>query len=70
MHTIYAAGIRIVLIKIGVFNPIIHIGVGFISSIYLPILTEKVMKKNKLLYFWIYPNKVLKERRKKWIKEV
>ena len=61
MHTIYAAGIRIILIKMGVINPIIHIVVGFISSIYLPILTEKIMKKSKLLYFWIYPNKVLRK---------
>ena len=65
MHTIYAAGIRIVLIKIGIYNSVIHIVIGIVSSIGLPILTEKVMEKNRLLYFWLYPNKVLSERWKK-----
>ena len=65
MHTIFAAGIRIILIKLGIVNTFIHILGGLMASIILPIIAEEIMKKSKLLYFGIYPNKVLKRKAEK-----
>ena len=65
MHTIFAAGVRIILIKLGIVNIFIHIFVGLMASIILPIIAEEIMKKSKLLYFWIYPNKVLNRKAEK-----
>lgn len=62
MHTIFAAGIRIFLIKIGIMNAVIHLLVGFCASVFLPIISEIIMRKNKILYFLIYPNQVLKRK--------
>lgn len=62
MHTIFAAGIRIFLIKIGIMNAVIHLLVGFCASVFLPIISEIIMQKNKILYFLIYPNQVLKRK--------
>lgn len=48
MHTIFAAGFRIVLTKIGINSPIIHIPTGLIVSIVMPIIAGIIMEKIKL----------------------
>ena len=48
MHTIFAAGVRAVLLKLGIDAPAIHIVVGLGASIAGPIAAAEVMKKLKL----------------------
>lgn len=60
MHTLFAAPIRIILLKMGINNPVVHIVLGVLISIIGPILMAELMKKTKLLEFFIYPNKIVK----------
>lgn len=62
MHTIFAAGFRSVLFKLGVTNSIIHIAVGLIVSFLGPIIAAIIMSKVKFLEFLLYPSKVLKNK--------
>lgn len=62
MHTIFAAGFRSVLFKLGVTNSIIHITVGLIVSFLGPIAAAIIMSKVKFLEFLLYPSKVLKNK--------
>lgn len=48
MHTIFAAGVRVVLLKIGIDTPIIHIIMGLGASFIGPIIAAELMKKLKL----------------------
>lgn len=59
MHTICAAGMRSVLFKIGITNTPIHIVVGVLASIFLPVIAIKIMEKIKL-DFVVYPTKYIK----------
>lgn len=65
MHTIFAAGIRIVLLKMGIHALGVHIVVGVIVSIAIPILVYEIAKKSWLLLFWIEPIKAIKVKGKK-----
>jgi len=56
MHTIFAAGFRAVLLKIGIITPIIHVVLGVIVSFAGPIMAAMVMEKLKL-DFLMYPGK-------------
>lgn len=59
MHTLFAAPMRSVLLKIGVTNAVAHIGLGLGISFAGPIVAAWIMKKTKWLEFFLYPNKVL-----------
>lgn len=48
MHTIFAAGVRAVLFKIGIENNLIHIIAGLCASFILPIIAGFIMKLIKL----------------------
>ena len=48
MHTIFAAGVRAVLLKLGVDTPTIHIALGLVASFVGPIVAAEAMKKLKL----------------------
>ena len=61
MHTIFAALIRIVLLKIGIDNYIIHVVMGMTFSIYMPIVVSKISKKIGYTEFFIYPLKTIKK---------
>ena len=65
LHTIFAAGIRIVLLKLGIENYIIHIIFGMIFSIYLPVLVSIICEKMIYPNFFFYPLKTLEEIRKR-----
>lgn len=65
MHTIFAAGIRVILLKIGVHALGVHIIVGVIASIVFPVCVYKIAKKKWLLLFWIEPLKALEMKEKK-----
>lgn len=64
MHTIFAAPLRIVLIKIGITNLVVHIILGLAISFIGPIIAEMIICRFKFLEFFLYPNKVLKGRKK------
>lgn len=61
LHTIFAAGMRIILIKIGIYNYTIHFIMGLIVSIYMPVIISLISKKIKYTNFFFYPIKTIKE---------
>lgn len=65
MHTIFAAMVRIVLLKIGVDNIVIHIVVGLVASFILPSLVYFVAEKKWFLLMFIEPLKAMKMRKDK-----
>lgn len=61
MHTLFAAPMRSILIRIGIENGIVHILLGLGISFLGPIIAACIMKNFKWLEFFIYPNKFKKE---------
>lgn len=59
MHTLCAAPLRFVLLKISVTNVAIHVVLGLGISFVGPIVAAWIMKKTQWLEFFLYPNKVL-----------
>lgn len=55
MHTIFAAGIRSILLKAGITNEVVHIVLGIAGSIAFPVAAAEIMRKSKWLYFLIQP---------------
>ena len=47
MHTIFAAGVRVILMKIGINQWYIHIPVGLILTFIGPAIAAVIMQKNK-----------------------
>ena len=60
MHTLFAAPMRSVLLKVGIENAVIHVVLGLGISFVGPIIAAWIMKKTKWLEFFLYPNKVIK----------
>lgn len=60
MHTISASCCRIVLMKVGINNPIVHIMVGISASLIMPMIYTIIARKVKILDFFIYPQKYVK----------
>ena len=69
MHTIMAATLRTILLRIGITNGAVHIVLGLIISFWGPILAAQIMEKSRWLEFFLYPNKVLHSRGISRIKE-
>lgn len=64
MHTTFSAGIRIVLLKLGINNFYIHFVGGLVLGVLGPILVEKILERIKYGNVILYPLKTLKEVRK------
>lgn len=62
MHTIAAAALRTLLLKVGINALLVHICVGLVASFILPALVYEVALKKWWLLFWIEPEKALKMR--------
>lgn len=62
MHTLFAAPMRSVLLKLGIGSSVIHVVLGLGISFLGPIIAAWIMKKTKWLEFFLYPNKFLKIR--------
>lgn len=62
MHTLFAAPMRSVLLKLGIGNSVIHVVLGLGISFAGPIIAAWIMKKTKWLEFFLYPNKFVKIR--------
>lgn len=60
MHTLFAAPLRAVLLRIGITNAIVHVVLGLGISFAGPIIAAWIFKKVKWLEFFLYPNKFLK----------
>ena len=67
LHTLFAAPLRSILMKIGIENAVIHVVVGLVISFAGPIIAAWIMKKTKWLEFFLYPNKFLGTQRGKKI---
>lgn len=61
MHTIFAAGIRALLMKLGITNAWIHVAAGLTASFAGPIIAAEIMRRMNLDFF-IYPGKYMKKR--------
>ena len=59
LHTIFTAGIRIVLMRVGIFNWVIHVVLGLICGLGFSVLTAKVAEKVKFFNFFFFPTKYI-----------
>lgn len=62
MHTLFAAPLRSVLLKVGIENVMAHVVLGIGISFAGPIIAAWIMKKTKWLEVFLYPNKVLQRK--------
>lgn len=60
MHTLFAAPLRAVLLKLGITSAMIHVILGLAISFAGPIIAAWIMKKTKWLEFFLYTNKFVK----------
>lgn len=60
-HTIFAAGVRIVLLKLGITNYVIHFVLGILASIDIPVMMSIISKKIKYTEIFFYPIKTIEE---------
>lgn len=56
MHTLFAAPVRSVLLKVGIENAVIHVVLGLGISFGGPIIAAWIMKKTGWLEFFLYPS--------------
>lgn len=59
LHTIFAAGVRIVLMKLGVMNAPIHLMLGFAASFVGPVICAWIAERTKVLNFVFFPSKTI-----------
>ena len=59
MHTLFAAPMRSILMKVGIENAEVHVVLGLGISFVGPIIAAWIMKKTKWLEFFLYPNKLI-----------
>ena len=60
MHTVFAAPMRSMLLKVGICNAAVHVTAGLIISFAGPIAVAEIFKRNKWLEFFLYPGKLIK----------
>lgn len=60
MHTLFAAPMRSVLLKVGIGNALVHVTVGLGISLAGPIIAARLLEKMVLPEFFLYPNKFVK----------
>ena len=61
MHTIFAAGIRAVMLKLGVHNSSVHVVIGLTASFAGPVIAAEIMTRLKC-DFLLYPSKYLSKK--------
>lgn len=64
LHTVCAAGIRIVLLRLGVQNFGIHLLMGLVFSFVVPIVCGEIACRTKILNIFFYPVKTIREMKK------
>lgn len=60
MHTLFAASLRSVLLKIGICSAGIHMVLGITISFIGPMFAAIIMKQTKWMEFFLYPGKFIK----------
>ncbi len=60
MHTLFAAPVRIILLKAGIWNAAVHVVLGLLISFVGPIVAMAIISKSKRLEFFLYPGKFIK----------
>ena len=65
MHTLFAAPLRSVLLKVGITNLVAHVALGLVISFAGPIIAMLIMERIKPLDFVVYPNRYLKYKGRK-----
>ena len=70
MHTIAAAGIRAVMMKIGITDAFTHVVIGLGMSFLGPIAIALLIKEVKYLEFFLYPGKYVKFSKGKGVRRV
>lgn len=60
MHTLFAAAFRSLLLKCGITNAAFHLVCGIAISFIGPIIMTEIMKKTRVLKFFLYPGKFIK----------
>lgn len=60
MHTLFAAPVRIILLKAGIWNVAVHVVLGLLISFVGPIVAMAIISKSKRLEFFLYPGKFIK----------
>jgi len=63
LHTLSASFIRIILLKVGVTNSVIHIILGIIFSFIIPVIIAYITSKIVIFDFFFYPEKTIKKMR-------
>ena len=64
MHTLFAAPMRSLLLKIRIENAVVHVVLGLGISFAGPIIAAWIMKRTKWLEFFLYPNKLIRTYKK------
>lgn len=64
MHTLFAAPLRSILMKLGIENAVVHVVLGLGISFAGPIIAAWIMKKTKRLDFFLYPVANIQKRNK------
>lgn len=65
LHTIFSAGIRIMLLKLNITHLAVHILGGIVGGFVLPVLCYLVCEKVTPLMFFFYPSRTIKRLRNK-----
>lgn len=65
MHTIFAAGLRSILFKVGITNVMIHVVLGMMISFIGPIIAAEVMGRFKWMDIFLYPTKYIRIKNKR-----
>lgn len=60
MHTIFAAGLRVVLLKVGVTSVLVHVLLGLVIGFVGPVIAMIFMEWLKPLDFLVYPNRYIR----------
>ena len=60
LHTIFTAGIRIILIRLNVTQWWIHVIIGTVCGLFFSVLASVIAKKVKFLNFFFFPTKTVK----------
>lgn len=63
LHTIFTAGIRIILVLLSITQWWIHVPVGTVCGIFFSVLAAIIAKKVKFLNFFFFPTKAFKKER-------
>lgn len=65
LHTLFAAGVRIVLMKLGMDNLILHLVLGFIATFAGPVICAWIAERSKALNIVFFPSKTIRVLRTK-----